>query len=93
MPQEFVAGATPPPPPVQGAAKRVLELMNPPKGTPVVAQQLDSDKEANAGIPASTPAPGAVPVGKENADAGGFLTKALDGAKSLFGKSEPGAKT
>ena len=62
-----------------------------PKGTPAVAQKLDSDKGANAGIP-STPVPGATAVGKENADAGGFLTKALDGAKSLFGKSEPGAK-
>ena len=31
---------------------------------------LDSDKEANAGIPASTLTPGATAVGKENADAG-----------------------
>ena len=41
-------GATPPPAPVQGAAKRVLELMNPPKGTPVVAQQLGKEN-ADAG--------------------------------------------
>jgi hypothetical protein len=80
----------PAPVPVHGAAERVLGLKkhDPPKGTPVVAQKLDSDK----GVPASTPAPGAVPVGKENADAGGVLTKALDGVKSLFGKQEPGAK-
>ena len=66
----------PAPVPVHGAAERVLGLKkhDPPKGTPVVAQKLDSDKGANAGIPASTPAPGAVPVGKENAD-GGLLSQ------------------
>jgi len=41
-------GSTPPPAPVQGAAKRVLELMNPPKGTPVVAQQLGKENADGA---------------------------------------------
>ena len=41
-------GATPPPPPVQGAAKRVLELMNPPKGTPVAAPAVGKEN-ADAG--------------------------------------------
>ena len=42
-------GATPPPPPVQGAAKRVLELMNPPKGTPAPGAKAVGKENADAG--------------------------------------------
>ena len=76
---------------MHGAAGRVLGLKkhDPPKGTPVVAQQLDSDKEANAGIPASTLTPGATAVGKENAD--GPVSKLKKFVTSFGVKTEPDA--
>ena len=47
-PQIKADAPAPAPAPVQGAAKRVLELMNPPKGTPVVAQQLGKENADGA---------------------------------------------
>jgi len=84
----------PAPAPVHGAAGRVLGLKkhDPPKGTPVVAQQLDSDKEANAGIPASTLTPGATAVGKENADAGA-ISKFTAFVANFVKPEEPGGAT